>query len=322
MSDDPSLSSCWVVSDAGKVGTLNQCTGLAEGLGFIPRIIEIQPKSFWSLLPASLWPFPLSGITPKLTPPWPQLIIAAGRASVSPTARIRQITQGRTKVVQLQNPRIDPALFDAVIAPAHDKLSGPNVITTKGALHRVTMQRVRTDVARFKDIFASLPRPIITVLIGGTNRCYSITPTVMNKLVDSLKAVLSQNGGSLAVTVSRRTEPENLMALKAALTGLPHYLWSGDGDNPYFAMLGIADAIVVTSDSVSMTSEACAMGAPVYVYHLPGGSRKFASFHRSFEEQGLTKPLLSLIDLQDRHLPLFEMDDVLQRLRSLLSLPG
>jgi mitochondrial fission protein ELM1 len=320
MSKKNTDTSCWVVSDAGKVGTLNQCIGLAEGLGFTPRLIEVKAKSFWSLLPASLWPLPLSGTTPTLRPPWPDLIIAAGRASVAPTARIRRLSQGRTKVVQLQNPRVDPSLFDAVIAPAHDKLSGPNVITTKGALHRVTIQRVSEDLVRFREVFESLQRPITTVLIGGTNRCYKITPEVMIELVASLKAVLSQNGGSLAITVSRRTEPENLAALKEALAGLPHYLWSGDGDNPYFAMLGIADAIVVTSDSVSMTSEACALGAPVYIYHLPGGSNKFSAFHRSFEEQRFTSPLQGFVDLENRHPALFELDEVLEKLRVLLSL--
>ncbi|MFO0375026.1 MAG: mitochondrial fission ELM1 family protein [Alphaproteobacteria bacterium] len=321
MYSDKIPRSCWVVCDAGKIGTLNQCIGLAEALGFVPKIFEVRARSFWSLLPASLWPIPLSGTCPALTAPWPELIIAAGRASVAPTAQIRRLTLGTTKVVQLQNPRIEPSHFDAVIAPAHDHLKGQNVITTKGALHRVTKQKIQESLTSFEGQFAHLPRPIITVLIGGSNRCYRITPNVMHSLVDTLKIPLSQLGGSLAVTVSRRTELDNIEALRQGLRDVPHYLWDGQGDNPYFSLLGIADYIVVTSDSVSMTSEACALGTPVYVYHLPGGSKKFRSFHRSFENSGLTKPLSGPLSPHDVHEPLFEMDNVVTQLKQIINIP-
>ena len=39
-------------------------------------------------------------------------------------------------------------------------------------------------------------------------------------------------------------------------------VWDGQGDNPYFGMLALADLIVVTQDSVSMISEAAATTAP------------------------------------------------------------
>ena len=41
---------------------------------------------------------------------------------------------GKTFTVQILDPRIDPTLFDAVVAPRHDGLEGPNVIRTLGAL--------------------------------------------------------------------------------------------------------------------------------------------------------------------------------------------
>ena len=66
--------------------------------------------------------------------------------------------------------------------------------------------------------------------------------------------------------------------------------WNGTGANPYFGMLGLADCIVVTGDSVNMVSEACATGKPVHVFQLEGGSRKFFSFHAAFVAHGLTRP--------------------------------
>ena len=52
---------------------------------------------------------------------------------------------------------------------------------------------------------------------------------------------------------------------------MPHYLWDGEGENPYFGLLGLADFLVVTCDSVNMVSEAASTGKPVYVADLPGG---------------------------------------------------
>ena len=53
--------------------------------------------------------------------------------------------------------------------------------------------------------------------------------------------------------------------------------WRGAGENPYFGYLALADAIVVTGDSVSMTSEACASGKPVYVAAMAGRGARGAS---------------------------------------------
>ena len=62
--------------------------------------------------------------------------------------------------------------------------------------------------------------------------------------------------------------------LTEALAPLGGYVWDGSGANPYFGMLALADAIVVTMDSVSMVSEAVATAAPVMLAALPGRSRR------------------------------------------------
>ena len=94
----------------------------------------------------------------------------------------------------------------------------------------------------------------------------------------------------LAVTASRRTGAANLERIQRSLHDCPADFWNGDGDNPYFGMLGLADFIVVTGDSVNMVSEAFATGKPVYVFQLDGGSRKFDRFHTALETRGITRP--------------------------------
>ena len=49
------------------------------------------------------------------------------------------------------------------------------------------------------------------------------------------------------------------------------------------------EVVFVTCDSVSMVSEACATGKPVYVHDLPGGSAKFRLFHDALRADGITR---------------------------------
>jgi mitochondrial fission protein ELM1 len=104
-----------------------------------------------------------------------------------------------------------------------------------------------------------------------------------------LAALIQKTGGSLMITPSRRTGEANLAILQEGLKGMAAYIWDGKGDNPYYGMLGLADYVLATCDSVNMVSEACTTGKPVYVIDLPGGSEKFRRFHQSLRDDGLTR---------------------------------
>ena len=78
--------------------------------------------------------------------------------------------------------------------------------------------------------------------------------------------------------------------------GLPGAIWDGTGDNPYYAYLAIADALLVTADSVSMVSEAAATGKPVHILELDGGDAKFARFHAAMREAGITRSFAGRIE--------------------------
>src|SRR5690606_16457582 len=101
-----------------------------------------------------------------------------------------------------------------------------------------------------------------------------------------LRAMSAETGAGLAITTSRRTDPAAAGAFRDALGDAPADLWTGDGDNPYFGMLALADAIVATGDSVNMVSEALATGRPVHIFDLPGGSAKFRRFHQALRTRG------------------------------------
>ena len=277
----------------------SQCVGLAEALGFTPEIRRIAPRAPWRWLPPQLWP-PTAGcrlraLGPKgdrLTPPWPDILIASGRQSVAPAIAVRRAAAGRTFAVQIQNPTVDPRHFDLVVAPAHDGLAGDNVVATVGALHRVTPARLAAAAEQFRGRYAALPRPLVAVLLGGDNRQYMFSDAAATRLADGLAGLARESGAGLAVTPSRRTGAKALAIVTERLRALAPGswdVWSGSGDNPYFAMLALADAIVVTGDSVNMVSEACAAAKPVYVFDLDGGSTKFERFHAGMRARGLTR---------------------------------
>ncbi len=301
MNDAPNSGlpdACWVMTD-GKAGMEVQCLGLAEALGFEPRIKRIQVTKPWRWLPPRWVPNPLGAIGPKgdsLEPPWPEVLIASGRQTVAPSMAIRRAAGGRTFTVQIQNPVVRPAAFDVVVAPRHDRLSGPNVIETVGGLNRVTEARLRAAAATFGPAFAQLPRPLIAVVLGGSNRVYRFTRAITQRLAEDLARLCQAEGAGLLITASRRTDPSLVTLLRDSLNGCPAEIWDGVGDNPYFGYLALAEAFVVTGDSVNMVCEAATTGKPVYVVDLAGGSAKFARFHQTLRETGATRPFAGRLE--------------------------
>jgi mitochondrial fission protein ELM1 len=315
-------STCWVVTD-GKAGMESQCIGLAEALGLRPDVKRVSMREPWR----TLSPFVRTGLSHAfadkdvLAPPWPDLLIASGRLSVPASLFVRERSARAgyaTFTVQIQNPVIAPSNFDLVIAPLHDALEGPNVISTIGALHRVEPERLAREAETLAPRIALLGRPYVGVLVGGPNASYRMGPNETTLLASRLRTLADGMGASLLVTPSRRTGEENTSILKTALEGGRAFVWDGEGENPYFGILGLADYLVVTSDSVNMISEACASGKPVYVYGLPGGSRKSARFHDTLSMRKLVRPFESpLVPYAAK--PLDEMEDVVKAIEQRLA---
>jgi mitochondrial fission protein ELM1 len=255
----------------------------------------------------------------KLAPPWPDILIATGRHSVPASLYVRRESRRagtRTLTVQIQNPVISPTNFDLVVAPLHDRLIGPNVISTIGALHRVTRTRLATDAAAFATQVAHLPRPYVGVSVGGPNAAFRFGPEDARALANALRDLARNENVSLLVTPSRRTGEENVAILRSILADVPAFVWDGTGTNPYFGILGLADYLIVTCDSVNMISEACAAGRPVLIYNLPGSSRKFAAFKRALRERHLTRDFAGHLENFSSP-PIDEMSTVVDAIRKL-----
>ncbi len=301
MTSDPAV---WVLHD-GKAGMASQAVGLAEAAGF-PFIEKRLAIRFpWSRLPPYLWLWPSRaprGAGARLVPPWPDLVIACGRNTAMPALTIRRMSRGRSIAAQIQDPEVGYREFDLLVVPAHDGLRGPRVIVTQGAVHRATPARLAAARCHFPAL-AALPRPILAVLIGGSNKAYRLSLRRLAEIGDALGRILRQGGGSLLLTPSRRTGEAGLPLLRERLANLPAAIWDGTGENPYFAYLAVADALLVTADSISMISEAAATGKPVHILELDGGNAKFDRFHAAMRAAGITRPFRGRIETWTYQVP-------------------
>lgn len=274
----------WAVTD-GRAGIENQALGLAEAIARRSNaeiiVKRIALRSPWSWAPPGFVPAPLQATTigsDPLGPPWPDLWIGCGRASIPFSMGVREWSRGRTYVVQLQDPRINPREFDLVVPPSHDGLEGGPVLPILGSCHRVTPERISEEAARYPTDLTALAGPRIAALIGGKSKRQSIGRRRARVIAADLLALKAETGGSLMVTLSRRTGTEARAEFDARLRGKADLYFTGEGPNPYFALLAAADALLVTADSVNMPAEAAATGKPVLLLPVDGAPGKLTAF--------------------------------------------
>jgi hypothetical protein len=307
---------CWVITDAA-AGNQRQALALAEMLGLPIHHLQLESRAPWSWLAPRFTlgaEWALSGLQrQQFTPPWPAVAIGCGRSSALFTRLLRPLSGGSCYTVQILDPRIDPAHWDTVIAPRHDQLEAPNVLTPLGSLNPVDDAWLQ-DGREADPALAELPRPRVGVLLGGPRKGIAFDQTYIDALTGQLLARQRKEGGSLLVLASRRTPPGLVERVRQQLIGVPGLVWSGhdDGSNPYPAVLGWADRLVVTPDSVNMLSEACAVGCPVHTFVMGTLPDKIERFHRELRGAGRLHALDAVAGAP-RH-PLRETGEIAGRL--------
>ena len=184
----------------------SQCIGLAEALGLQPEIKRVRLRTPWH----ELTPYVRFGgrlqftsKSSRLAPPWPDLLIATGRHSVAASLLVRRLSRHRTRTVQLQNPVIAPSHFDLVVVPRHDNLSGPNVVSTRGALTRVTPALVKESAA--DEHGDERPREMLEApgnlgrAVADESRCHAVERAARRDDVRTRKIVVPRDDNEIEV---------------------------------------------------------------------------------------------------------------------------
>ncbi|MCX7356853.1 MAG: mitochondrial fission ELM1 family protein [Alphaproteobacteria bacterium] len=304
----------WIVTD-GRAGIEAQALGLAEAIARRAPISlttkRIRVRTPYSWLPAGFVPAPKQALTIESDPiqaPWPDIFIGCGRASIPIAMGVRDWSNGKTFVVQLQDPRVNPREFDVVIPPMHDGLEGQNVLPIVGACNRITAERLDQAVSEYKPKnLEELPAPRFAVLIGGKSKRQDISADRAREISHSLAAVQRETGGTLMATLSRRTSHAARMQFRTWLAPHCAVFYEDEGANPYPAILGVADHIFVTADSVNMATEAAATGKPVHIVAVDGQLGKLAKFHQSLARRGCARPFNGKLETWS-YPPLLETD--------------
>lgn len=337
MTDSPSSDSSagqptvWALVD-DRPGNNTQVLGVAEALNWQTQEKPVRYTGF-ARLPNILRRATLAGVSEisrsSFSPPWPDLVIAAGRRS-APVARwIKNQSGGKTRLVQLMFPgRSGAKDFDLIMVPKHDGnkdvQNWSNVLPIVGAPTRINSALLETEAARWRDRFDALPRPYVAFIVGGAIKNRKVSPQRADILGKQVAAVAKASGGSVLLTTSRRTGYDVEQVLLAAIPEpRSDFLWGDEGENPYFGYLALADAIVVTGDSITMCAEACATESPVYIAESMGPvSPKHARFHQELYDHGYARPLSDteggvLTDWS--HAPLTPATEVAESVKRLLA---
>lgn len=291
------MPTIWVLLD-DRAGNRGQCLGVAEALGLRFQIFELEYVAT-AALPNFFMGASYAGLTPSsrinLMPPWPDLVIAAGRRTAPVARKIKKDSGGATRLVQIMHPG-DSGLdeFDLLAVPRHDGIVGEhsNMLEITGAPHRVNAAKLDEAARLWDGRFGDLPRPWVALIVGGSTRRRKFTPEMARELGRKASHMAAKAGGSLLVTTSRRTGEAEPALLDEIAAPSFVYRWGDEGENPYFGLLALADTVIVTGDSVSMASEACATPKPVYIFAPKTlTSHKHAKLHKELFERGFARPL-------------------------------
>ena len=251
---------------------------------------------------------------------FPTILLTCGRrvAGISIALKTRAKRAGADMTtIHLQDPRLDPAFFDILIVPHHDRLRGNNVIVTKAALNQISRSYIAASANAIPQPWQAAKSPRVVVMIGGNNRRYKISYEMTTHMAQQLVAFATTNNANLFLVPSRRCPDDVLKHLQTALPQDHCMSTANDQPNPYPGILAMADAVIVTSDSINMASEAASTGKPVLIAYWRPETGRIAKFHQTMRDNNHTEPLTQFWPTKP-FVPLNEAALIKQQIHALL----
>ena len=280
----------------GMHGMISQVEGLAKALDieFIHQKVELN--SFWKLIPPKLTPVSKL-VFKKIDISDFDIIISCGRKSVIPSVYLKKSSKKKIFNIHIQDPKVSLGNFDLVIAPEHDNLRGKNVITSKGAIHYLTLDEIKNNHNYLADKLNKNHEYLLLVL-GGPNKYYNYEDKNLINIFDIIKKILNNNNLKAIVIPSMRT-PKKIINLANEHLGSENLVINNVDKKAYLSGLSLAKYIVVTCDSTSMISEAALTGKPIYIADIPVKRKdeRFKKFRDLFSELNITKNLNDKLEI-------------------------
>ena len=280
----------------GMHGMISQVEGLAKALDIEFTHQKVELNSFWKLIPPNLTPVSKL-VFKKIDISDFDIIISCGRKSVIPSIYLKKSSKKKIFNIHIQDPKVSLGNFDLVIAPEHDNLIGKNVITSKGAIHYLTLDEIKNNHNYLADKLKKNHEYILLVL-GGPNKYYDYEDQNLINIFGIIKKILNKNNLQAIVIPSMRT-PKKTINLANEHLGLENLVINNVDKKAYLSGLSLAKYIVVTCDSTSMISEAALTGKPIYIADIPAKRKdeRFKKFRDLFSELNITKNLNEKLEI-------------------------
>ncbi len=279
----------------GMHGMVSQVEGLAKALNlnFIHEKIELN--NFWKFLPPKITPVKSFVFKNKINQHF-NIVISCGRKSVIPSLYLKNKYKSKIINIHIQDPKVSLNNFDFVIAPEHDRITGSNVLTTKGAIHYLTKDELVLSQNYLKSKIDP-KKKIVSFIIGGPNKYYSYNDRVIDGIFSRVKKSFVQNNYQAIIIPSMRT-PKKIIEMAQNYFDNNQIVITNVDKKAYLSSLQLADHIVVTCDSTSMISEAALTGKPIYVAQMPAikKNNRFKDFFELFESLNIIKSLGTSIE--------------------------
>ena len=272
-----------IVLTDGKAGHENQSKAFARALGLDFEIVPVKFKSpfhkalsylldFIGVRTLSLLEFQSAGVTPL------KAGVAIGTGSGTFYAAKALAAKGAKCGVVLYPRGYRLSGFDCMLAPSFDgPAKRPNIVEIPANIVANDAAFYEKGVAAFRERYAGSVDNLACVIVGGPNKCSTMTVEWMKEKLDAIFA--ENTGAELCVTTSRRTPPD-VEALVDSYPWAYKLIYSKDHFNPIPAFVSLAKRLYVTAESTGMLSEACTCGkAKVFALdNLKPGGHKFRRF--------------------------------------------
>lgn len=211
----------------------------------------------------------------------PDLILSAGSSVATINAMLSKFKNAKS-IVCMTPSFIGTDPFDLAVIPEHDMPpKKANIIKTIGAPNRINKGFMEKEIRNWNnslefDLF-SLERPLISILLGGSDSYYTMDTAMVVRLVNEVEDYVEIYNGQFLITTSLRTpeKVENSLQNKFPDDKCPLLIIAAEWEaNPVPMMIGISDIIIVTEDSVSMISESISGNNKVIVIGLEKAENK------------------------------------------------
>ncbi len=271
----PTEARVWVLV-GNKLGDNSQLTRAAEAMGVpcVYKNIVLKPGAETR----AVWIRPsLAQVDTAqsclLAPPWPDLVVTAGRHLSCVALWIKRQSGGKTRVALFNPPRGRHDAFDLILAPS--------LYDVEGQANVMRYQFPLTGLATGPTGGAAEQRPaeppddqLHVLLLGGPTTGFILNTATAAGILDAMRQGHAR-GGRIAVVTSRRTPRPVVDDLAARLQpGESLYRWvPGDKDNPYFSLLASGATVTVTGDSISMLMDVASRGKRLVIAQLPRARR-------------------------------------------------